>query len=72
MVVDKSNDNKVKAVKGVDADGNMETVEPTAVNQGEFIRIDDKDGILENFFLTSSVNSKIQAILTSFVHLSKK
>lgn len=50
LVVDKSDGNKVKAVKGVDNQGNLESVDPKATNQGEFIQIDEKAGILENFF----------------------
>ncbi len=50
LVVNKSDGNKVKAVKGVDEQGNLESVDPKASNQGEFIQIDEKAGILENFF----------------------
>ena len=50
LVVNKSDGNKVKAVKGVDEQGNLESVDPKATNQGEFIQIDEKAGILENFF----------------------
>lgn len=50
LVVDKNDGNKIKAVKGVDNQGNLESVAPKAGNQGEFIRIDEKAGILENFF----------------------
>lgn len=50
LVVNKNDDNKVKAVKGVDTNGNLQAVEPTEANQGQFIRINKKAGILENFF----------------------
>lgn len=50
LVVNKSDGNKVKAVKNVDTKGNLEAVEPTEANQGQFIQIDEKAGILENFF----------------------
>ena len=50
LVVNKNDTNNVKAVKGVDTNGNLEAVEPTEANQGQFIRINEKAGILENFF----------------------
>lgn len=50
LVVNKGDANKVKAVKGVDTNGNIEAVEPTEANQDQFIQINKKAGILENFF----------------------
>ncbi|MBF0647867.1 DUF3945 domain-containing protein [Dysgonomonas sp. GY75] len=50
LVVNKSDGNKVKVVKGVDDTGNLDTVDATKANQGQFIRIDEKAGVLENFF----------------------
>jgi hypothetical protein len=50
LVVNKNDTNNVKAVKGVDTNGNLQAVEPTEANQGQFIRINEKAGILENFF----------------------
>ena len=50
LVVNKNDTNNVKAVKGVDTNGNLQAVEPTEANQGQFIRINKKAGILENFF----------------------
>lgn len=50
LVVNKNDDNKVKAVKGVDETGNIDAVDATEANKGQFIQIDEKAGVLENFF----------------------
>ena len=50
LVVNKSDGNKVKAVKGVDDTGNLDAVDAKEANQGQFIQIDEKAGVLENFF----------------------
>jgi len=41
---------KIQAVKGVDKNGELETVEPTKKNQGQFMRVDKHGDPFSNFF----------------------
>lgn len=50
LLVSSKEDNKVKAVKGVDADGNMHTVSPIKRNQNQFMRVDKHGDLFSNFF----------------------
>jgi len=43
-------DGKLKAVKGVDENGKLQTVDPQQAQQGDFIKIDKNADLLENFF----------------------
>ena len=49
LVVDKEK-KKVQAVKGIDKDGNLETVDTTRKNQNQFIRVNPGGDFLSNFF----------------------
>lgn len=49
LVVNKNDGNKVKAVKGMDDTGNLNAVDAKEANQGQFIQIDEKAGVLEIF-----------------------
>lgn len=41
---------KIEAVKSIDKNGNMETVDPTKKNQDQFMRVDKSGDFLSNFF----------------------
>ena len=56
LVQDKKNGNGLKAVKGVDKDGNIITVPPKQKNESDFMRINQNSNPLENFF--SNLNRK--------------
>lgn len=43
-------DRKVKAVKGVDEKGNMQSVNPVKRNQNQFMRVDKHGDLFSNFF----------------------
>lgn len=49
LVVDKEK-KKVQVVKGVDKEGNLETVDTTEKNQNQFIRVNSGGDFLSNFF----------------------
>ena len=49
LVVDKKK-KKVQVVKGVDKEGNLETVDTTEKNQNQFIRVNPGGDFLSNFF----------------------
>ncbi|MCH5685455.1 hypothetical protein LWM68_15035 [Niabella sp. W65] len=49
LVLDKEKMN-IQAVKGVDKNGNLQTVDPTKKNQGDFLRIDKNGDLFSNFF----------------------
>ncbi|KFF17281.1 DUF3945 domain-containing protein [Flavobacterium hydatis] len=41
---------KIMAVKGIDENGKLETVEPTKKNQNQFMRVDKQGDLFSNFF----------------------
>ncbi|MGJ1484216.1 DUF3945 domain-containing protein [Sphingobacterium multivorum] len=49
LVLDKEK-MKIQAVKSIDENGNMETVEPTKKNQNQFMRVDKSGDFFSNFF----------------------
>lgn len=50
LLVQSKEDNKVRAVKGIDAEGNMQTVNPVKRNQKQFMRVDKHGDLFSNFF----------------------
>lgn len=48
LVLDKEK-MKIQAVKSIDENGKMETVDPTKKNQGEFMRVDKNGDLFSNF-----------------------
>lgn len=49
LVLDKEK-KKIQAVKGIDENGKLETVDPTKKNQNQFMRVDKHGDFLSNFF----------------------
>lgn len=49
LVLDKEK-MKIQAVKGMDENGKLETVEPTKKNQNQFMRVDKHGDLFSNFF----------------------
>lgn len=49
LVFDKEK-KKIMAVKGIDPNGNLETVDPTRKNQNKFMRVDKHGDVFSNFF----------------------
>ncbi|MBF7092614.1 DUF3945 domain-containing protein [Flavobacterium sp. ALJ2] len=49
LVLDKEK-MKIMAVKGIDENGKLETVEPTKKNQNQFMRVDKQGDVFSNFF----------------------
>jgi len=49
LVLDKEK-MKIMAVKGIDENGKLETVEPTKKNQNQFMRVDKNGDLFSNFF----------------------
>ncbi|BDU25178.1 DUF3945 domain-containing protein [Flavobacterium sp. GSB-24] len=49
LVFDKEK-KKIQAVKGIDQDGNLQTVDPTKKNQNQFMRVDRQGDLFSNFF----------------------
>ncbi|OIV40965.1 DUF3945 domain-containing protein [Flavobacterium johnsoniae] len=49
LVFDKEK-KKILAVKGIDQNGNLETVDPTRKNQNQFMRVDKQGDLFSNFF----------------------
>ncbi|HRO46320.1 DUF3945 domain-containing protein [Agriterribacter sp.] len=49
LVLDKEK-KKIQAVKGIDKNGGLETVEPNGKNNSEFMRVDKHGDIFSNFF----------------------
>lgn len=49
LVLDKEK-KKIQAVKGMDEDGNLETIDPTKKNQNQFMRVDRHGDFVSNFF----------------------
>lgn len=49
LVFDKEK-KKIMAVKGIDQNGNLETVDPTHKNQNQFMRVDKHGDMFSNFF----------------------
>lgn len=41
---------KIQAVKGIDENGNLQTVDPTRKNENQFMRIDKQGDLFSNFF----------------------
>ena len=50
LLVKEKDSNEVNVVKGVNADGTVEKVKPTAENEADFMKIDKNSNVLENFF----------------------
>lgn len=50
LLVRSKEDKKVKAVKGIDADGNIQTANPVKRNQNQFMRVDKNGDLFSNFF----------------------
>ncbi len=48
LVLDKEK-MKIQAVKSIDKNGKMETVDPTKKNQSEFMRVDKQGDFISNF-----------------------
>ncbi|MCC9070933.1 DUF3945 domain-containing protein [Flavobacterium sp. F-65] len=49
LVFDKEK-KKILAVKGIDQNGNLETVDPTRKNENQFMRVDKQGDLFSNFF----------------------
>lgn len=49
LVLDKEK-KKIQAVKGIDENGKLETVEPTKKNENQFMRVDKQGDLFSNFF----------------------
>jgi hypothetical protein len=49
LVLDKEK-KKIQAVKGIDENGKLETVDPTRKNQNQFMRVDKQGDFFSNFF----------------------
>ena len=49
LVLDKEK-KKIQAVKGIDKNGKLETVEPIKKNQNQFMRVDKNGDLFSNFF----------------------
>ena len=49
LVLDKEK-MKIQAVKSIDKNGKMESVDPTKKNQSEFMRVDKQGDLISNFF----------------------
>ena len=49
LVLDKEK-MKIQAVKSIDENGNMQTVDPTKKNQNQFMRVDKHGDLFSNFF----------------------
>jgi hypothetical protein len=49
LVFDKEK-KKIMAVKGIDKNGNLDTVDPTRKNQNQFMRVDKQGDLFSNFF----------------------
>jgi hypothetical protein len=49
LVLDKEK-KKIQAVKGIDENGKLESVEPTKKNQNQFMRVDKQGDFFSNFF----------------------
>ncbi|MFH6991858.1 DUF3945 domain-containing protein [Flavobacterium sp. FlaQc-48] len=49
LVFDKEK-KKIQAVKGIDENGNLRTVDPTGKNQNQFMRVDKQGDLFSNFF----------------------
>lgn len=49
LVMDKDK-KKIQAVKGIDKDGTLQTVDPTKKNQNQFMRVDKQGDVFSNFF----------------------
>jgi hypothetical protein len=50
LLVKEKNSNELKVVSGMDKDGKLKTVKPTAENEPDFLKIDKHGNILENFY----------------------
>lgn len=66
-----NNTRKIKAVKGIDKDGGLKTVEPIGKNQSQFMRI-DKHGNLVSNFLTNFFSQLKDPTRFSFYRTSAK
>lgn len=49
LVLDKEK-MKIQAVKSIDENGKMQTVDPTKKNESQFIRVDKHGDFISNFF----------------------
>ncbi|WP_121967273.1 DUF3945 domain-containing protein [Myroides sp. N17-2] len=50
LLVNDKTKNKIQAVKGLDKDGNLETVPATKKNQNQFLKVDKQADFFSNFF----------------------
>jgi hypothetical protein len=50
LLVKEKDSNELKVVSGMDKDGKLKTVNSTAENEPDFLRIDKQGNVLENFF----------------------
>lgn len=50
LLVNDKTKNKIQVVKGLDKDGQLETVPPTKKNQNQFLKIDRQGDFFSNFF----------------------
>jgi hypothetical protein len=50
LLVKEQNSDELKAVKGIDKNGKLQTVPPTQEHNPDFLRIDKHGNVLENFF----------------------
>ncbi|MBX9049600.1 DUF3945 domain-containing protein [Bacteroides thetaiotaomicron] len=50
LLVKEKGDDTLKAVAGIDKEGNLKTVPPTARHESDFMKIDKHSNVLENFF----------------------
>ena len=61
LVLDKEK-MKIQAVKSIDENGKMETVDPTKKNQNQFMRVDKSGDFFSNFF--SNFFSQLRTLQT--------
>lgn len=55
LVLDKQQ-GKVSAVKGIDKEGNLQTVPPTTGHGGEFMQVDKNSDVFSNFISNFSAS----------------
>lgn len=58
LLVKEKNAQKVKAVKGIDENGKLQTATPNQVNIGSFLKIDKGSDALDSFFTNFSQQYK--------------
>jgi hypothetical protein len=50
LLVKEKSSNELKVVSGMEKNGKLKTVKPTAENEPDFLKIDKHGNVLENFF----------------------